>query len=75
MKLIDLLNKIANKEEVPKIIEYKGEKYRKYYDNYTYWNEDGIESDTLNIDTYDLNDEVEIIRDIVYDEHDVAIEK
>lgn len=75
MKIIDLLNKIANKEEVPRMIEYKGEKYYKLFDNYTYWKDGSSESDTLKIDTYDLNDNVNIIEGKIIDEHDVAIMK
>lgn len=75
MKLIDLLNKIANEEEVPKMITYKGEKYHITDNNYTYWKVGGLERDTLNIDTYDLNCDIKTINDKIYDEHDVAIEK
>lgn len=75
MKLIDLLNKIANRKEVPKMIEYKGEKYKKHFDNYTYWKVGSSESDTLNIDTYDLNIDINIIEGKIYNEADVDILK
>ena len=63
MKIIDLLNKIAKGEEVPKKIKYKGDIYiwgntsEKYYEqerNYVY----------VSFDTYELNDEIEIIEEV-----------
>ena len=63
MKIINLLNKIANGEEVPKMIKYKGDIYiwgntsKKYYEqerNYVY----------VSFDTYELNDEIEIIEEV-----------
>lgn len=63
MRVIDLLNKIENDEQVPKMIIYKGEKYCINNCNYTYWKVGSTESDTLNIDTSDLNDEIEIIEE------------
>ena len=63
MKVIDLLNKIANGEEVPKIIKYNDEFY--WYDE-TDDNEIAryrdIHDEWLFGDTY-LNDEVEIIEE------------
>lgn len=57
MKLIDLLVKIANGEEVPKLIEYKGARYVFQNNKYVGWN------DLLKIDFENLNDEIEIIED------------
>lgn len=68
MKIIDLLNKIANGEEAPKKIKYDGEEYKitkvllddnKYYSNYI--NEDMV--CIFPINTNCLNDEVEILDD------------
>jgi len=68
MKVIDLLNKIANGEEVPKKIKYK---YNIYYAEFSsssgksYYCDD--EGDTLLLEVIDsvdqLNDEVEIIEE------------
>ena len=64
MKLIDLLNKIANGEEVPKKIEYNGDIYI-HVDNYCYFCEETNEILSQNIyaEFSRLNDEVEIIKD------------
>ena len=68
MKIIDLLNKIANGEEIPKKIKYDGIEYKitkimlednKYWENYI--NED-MEC-LFPINTNYLNDEVEIIEE------------
>lgn len=75
MKLIDLLNKIENHESVPKMIAYKGEEYIKNDENYTYWKVGSSQSDTLYIDTWDLNCNINIIDDKIDDENDVALEK
>jgi len=65
MKVIDLLNKIANGEDVPKKIKFLDkqytfeEEYKKYYRH-------GVISDSFEDDWYIfkiLNDEVEIIED------------
>ena len=69
MKIIDLLNKIANGEEVPKQIKYCGVDY--YWTNSTYENPEAEET-LFWFDVYseeNLNDEVEII------EEDKKIEK
>lgn len=65
MKVIDLLNKIANDEEVPKQI-----KYESHYFNYNelekdYYEGMGYEYEYLlkNCLTTNLNDEIEIIED------------
>jgi len=74
MEVIDLLNKIANREEVPKKIKYDTKNY--YFRNYDYKeyyiDEDYIDEQTSFIDCidfYKLNDEIEII------EEDKPIEK
>ena len=68
MKIIDLLNKIANGEEVPKKIKYDGQEYKitkillednNYYFNYI--NED-MEC-IFPINTNHLNDEIEILEE------------
>ena len=67
MKVIELLNKIANGEEVPKKFKYKGEIY--IYRTYTFEDGDvmtgyGFEDGGwLNIWRDNLNDEVEIIEE------------
>ncbi len=75
MKIIDLLNKIANNEELPKKIKYDGyewifckefKDYKKEYDEYTDWLFE--EYDLIN----SLNDEIEIIEDT---KEDKPIEK
>ena len=63
MKIIDLLNKIANGEEIPKMIKYKSKTYsydelERDYENYTSTNDWLFESYLI---TKILNDEVEII--------------
>ena len=62
MKVIDLLNKIANGEEVPKKINYNGVIF-KYVDNYCYCTEYGSYnlSDYIYTNKDRLNDEVEIL--------------
>ena len=70
MKIIDLLNKIANGEEVPKKIKFYG-KYYIWYDNRYTGNEgyclEPLKSDSnsfLEINTvYDLNNEIEILEE------------
>lgn len=70
MKVIDLLNKIANGEEVPKKIKFYG-KYYIWYDNRYTGNEgyclEPLKSDSnsfLEINTvYDLNNEIEILEE------------
>lgn len=74
MKIIDLLNKIANNEEVPKEIEYRDVIFR--YDYYSQWyiqkNYDKYNDLLMQLSDHtsaDLNKEVEII------EEDKKIEK
>jgi len=69
MKVIDLLVKIANGEEVPRKIKYDTKNY--YFRNYDYKeyyiDEDYIDEQTSFIDCidfYKLNDEIEIIEEI-----------
>lgn len=69
MKIIDLLNKIANGEEVPRIIKYDLQTY--YFRNYDYKEYD-IEKDFIDeqtsfiedkFDFYKINDKVEILEE------------
>lgn len=64
MKIIDLLNKIANGEEIPKEINYKGTLYS-YNDDIDYENQYGgfLMDSAVCICPEDLNDEVEIIEE------------
>ena len=65
IRVIDLLNKIANGEDVPELIEYNGENY--IFQNKDYKNEDRdlylFSEETPDI-TAALNDEVKIIETI-----------
>lgn len=76
VKIIDLLNKIANDEEMPKIIRYKDNFYYRNQDNvnlHIYQTESSLERRKLSLiidnEYLNLNDEVEII------EEDKKIEK
>ncbi len=64
MKVIDLLNKIANGEEVPKKIKYKDDIYI-HVDNHCYVCEETYEilSNNIYAEHNSLNDEVEIIEE------------
>ena len=64
MKIIDLLNKIAKGEEVPKKIKYNDDIYI-HVDNYCYFCEETNEILSQNIyaEFSRLNDEVEIIEE------------
>ena len=64
MKIIDLLNKIANGEEVPKKIKYNDDLYT-HVDNYCYFCEETNEILSQNIyaEFSRLNDEIEIIKE------------
>lgn len=64
IRVIDLLNKIANNEEVPKKIKYEKNTYI-HIDNYCYYCEDTnlILSDRIFAEYSKLNDEVEIIKE------------
>ena len=64
IKIIDLLNKIANGEEVPKKIKYEKDTYI-HIDNYCYYCEDTnlILSDRVFAEYSKLNDEVEILEE------------
>ena len=63
MKVIDLLNKIANGEEVPKKIKYEGIEYT-HIDNYCYADKNGrLLSYEIYAEQHRLNDEIEIIED------------
>ena len=86
IRVIDLLNKIANGEEVQKKIKYNDDEYI-HIDNYCYFCEETNE--TLSQNTYAefsrLNDEVEILDEeefetieellIEYDDGDIGINK
>lgn len=64
MKVIELLNKIANEGDLPKKIKYDGEIF--IYGNVGYKTENSIYLDDIlyGIDEYEtLNDEVEILED------------
>lgn len=71
MKVIDLLNKIANGEEVPQLIKWNGYIYDKLGCEYYMLNDRDITlfGDILDTNGKYLNDEVEII------EEDKKIEK
>lgn len=62
IRIIDLLNKIANGEEVPKKIKYNDDEYI-HIDNYCYFCEETNEILSQNIyaEFSRLNDEVEIL--------------
>ncbi len=65
IKVIDLLNKMVNGEELPKTIKYQGVIYNKYYEG-GYFYTKGYEENTLLEDvlvTSDLIEEVEIIEE------------
>lgn len=64
MKVIDLLVKIANEEEVPQKIKYENDIYI-HIDNYCYYCEDTnlILSDRIFAEYNRLNDYIEIIED------------
>lgn len=63
MKLIDLVHKINEErlEELPLEIRYNGKLYTKKDAYYTYYEKGHLKSETLKIDTLDLNDDVEIV--------------
>jgi len=61
MKIIDLLNKIANGQEVPYKIRIKDREY--FYDKYSNWYFFGKTSEDMFIDKGRLNDEVEILEE------------
>ena len=71
MKIIDLLNKIANGEEVPKKIKYKGHIYQYQYKDIkeaniiNYYHSEETHHHLIDGGWHDirLNDEVEIIEE------------
>lgn len=69
MKIIDLLNKIANGEEIPKTFEYNNYIFNLGDDNRYRDQEDDYLSDSIRYDFENLNEEIEII------EEDKKIEK
>lgn len=74
IRVIDLLNKIANGEDVPELIEYNGENY--IFQNKDYKNEDRdlylFSEETPDI-TAALNDEVKII-EIIEEQEEIDIQ-
>lgn len=62
MKIIDLLNKIANGEKVPQKIEYLDSVYELNEESF-YMNNGDFFVDHINIDLSNLNDEIELIED------------
>lgn len=64
MKVIDLLNKIANNEEVPEKIKYEDDSYI-HIGNYCYYcsTTNKILSDRIYAEQSKLNEEVEIIEE------------
>ena len=62
MKIIDLLNKIANGEELPEIISYMGQRF-KLRDNAFYNEVDGGFELRDYYSSKDLNNEVEVIEE------------
>ena len=71
MKIIDLLNKIANGEEVPKEIFYK-KQWWKYNPNNDYEGTDWGGCFLNNVLICDLNDEVEIIEEKEIEKLDIT---
>ena len=69
MRVIDLLNKIANGEEVPKKIKYQGVVFTLEEETYYAPNTMYILKDYIKLEELELNDEVEVI------EEDNKIEK
>lgn len=66
IKIIDLLNKIVNSEEVPKRIKYYDLMYEfcSRCEQYEHFNKDKIIQIKLFEEIIDLNDEVEIIEEL-----------
>lgn len=69
MKIIDLLNKIANEAEVPKKIKYEGEIYEFNKNIHGYWGGKNKDCFRAMVNWRYLNNEVEIL------EEDNKIEK
>ena len=70
MKVIDLLNKIAKGEEVPKKIKYENEVYVSDYEGMVFYKLEvdyGLFLERIN-DTNLLNDEVEIIEEDTFED-------
>lgn len=65
MKIIDLLNKIANGEEIPKKIKVDNRFYYEYDENIDYKSKDGtyLFDAYIQINKKDMNMEVEIIEE------------
>ena len=63
IKIIDLLNKISNGEEVPKRIKYKGVELTYYDGAINYYRKDSKELFEMLYGGSQLNDEIEILED------------
>lgn len=63
IKVMDLLNKIANNEEIPKIIKYHGYKWEYSFIENNYIRKCEIVAYRLTLGLNELNDEVEIIEE------------
>ena len=63
IKIIELLNKIANGKEVPIVIEHKGTMYKYDKEAKTYYEVNQNKGIYISFDTDELNDYVEILED------------
>lgn len=63
IKIIDLFNKIANREEVPKKIEYEGEIYEFNKNIHGYWGGKNKDCFRAMVNWRYLNNEVEILEE------------
>ena len=67
IKIIELLNKIANGKNVPQKVRYNGDNYSREYDKFeNCYYYDGLYntlSNIIHLDSSGLNDEIEIIED------------
>ena len=64
MKIIDLLNKIANGEDVPKRIKYLGRRYNYDYEDVCYYDDDKrdlLEYALINCKYTAVNEEIKIL--------------
>lgn len=77
MKVIDLLNKIANGEEVPRVIRISG--FNFIFNNYScidlYYEEEESHINWLDFMSIDLSDEIEPIEDEFIDIEELDKEK
>ena len=75
MKVIDLLNKIVNGEEVPKKILYRDYEYSFKDSEYRDFMDDWVGYDNLNYEIEIIEEEKDIEELEVYHQYDVAILK